>query len=491
MRADLAPRCVAPTSLAVAVSLVLSMSSGAADSSTSIRATSPTSDKGSKDAPYHVAPALLQGRIPVTNCDDGGNGSLRGVLENVATSGDTVDLTELTCGLITLTTGALVIDQNTLTLQGPGAQFLKISGAGTQLDFYHRGIGQLTINDLTIADGLNSQRDSAKGGCIRSNGYLSLNNTVVRDCIARTTSRFGSPDAVGGGAFSERGLEIFGTSILSNVAAHVGRASAPITDGGGIFSYGPITVVHSYLAGNVSTGLGGAVATIAGLQMSYTTIAGNNAHYVGGVSAEGEITIESSAIVDNVAVRVGGLAVGGASMPTTALVHNTTISGNTGDFASGLAIYGGEVEVANCTIAFNASPGSPPGAGIVVNSDVLDLESTIVAENTVNSSVSETQADIDGDGVVVGQDNLIVAPLIDVPSDTIGDDPQLLPLADNGGLTPTHALAMQSPAIDTGNNLLNAAYDQRGVGFARDMGAGADIGAFELFDERIFANGFE
>ena len=81
-----------------------------------------------------------------------------------------------------------------------------------------------------------------------------------------------------------------------------------------------------------------------------------------------------------------------------------------------------------------------------------------------------------------------------LPPDTLVDDPQLLPLADNGGATATHALSETSPALDAGDNGAGLATDQRGAGFARTEGARTDIGAFELQAEppdRVFANGFD
>jgi hypothetical protein len=65
-------------------------------------------------------------------------------------------------------------------------------------------------------------------------------------------------------------------------------------------------------------------------------------------------------------------------------------------------------------------------------------------------------------------------------ADTIKAAPMLLPLADNGGPTRTHALAAGSPAIDAGNNLAGLVTDQRGSPFVRVAGAAPDIGAFEL-----------
>ena len=80
---------------------------------------------------------------------------------------------------------------------------------------------------------------------------------------------------------------------------------------------------------------------------------------------------------------------------------------------------------------------------------------------------------------VEGEDNLVTSANVPLPADTIGADPMLLPLADNGGRTQTHALATGSPAIDSGNNEAGLAYDQRGTGFPRTSGVRTDIGAFE------------
>ena len=58
------------------------------------------------------------------------------------------------------------------------------------------------------------------------------------------------------------------------------------------------------------------------------------------------------------------------------------------------------------------------------------------------------------------------------------NNPGLAPLANNGGLTQTHALLCGSPAIDAGDPNNIVATDQRGI--ARPQGSGVDIGAFEL-----------
>lgn len=74
----------------------------------------------------------------------------------------------------------------------------------------------------------------------------------------------------------------------------------------------------------------------------------------------------------------------------------------------------------------------------------------------------------------------------------MGRRPGLKPLADNGGVTLTHALRSTSPAIEAGNNVTGVPFDQRGSGFARVSGANADIGAVEFdLDDLVFANGFD
>jgi hypothetical protein len=94
----------------------------------------------------------------------------------------------------------------------------------------------------------------------------------------------------------------------------------------------------------------------------------------------------------------------------------------------------------------------------------------------------------DSDHLIVGSANDGIV----LPDDTIlGVDPELAPLANHGGATRTHALMPGSVAIDAGTNRNALLSDQRGAPFARVRGTAADIGAFELDADRIFASGFD
>ena len=82
-------------------------------------------------------------------------------------------------------------------------------------------------------------------------------------------------------------------------------------------------------------------------------------------------------------------------------------------------------------------------------------------------------------GTLTGSHNLIEDGSDGLP-DTITGDPNLGPLADNGGPTLTHALMTDSPAINAGSNALvpaGATTDQRGL--PRFVGV-VDIGAYEV-----------
>jgi hypothetical protein len=94
------------------------------------------------------------------------------------------------------------------------------------------------------------------------------------------------------------------------------------------------------------------------------------------------------------------------------------------------------------------------------------------------------------DGVMGNQVGSAAAPI----------DPRLVFLADNGGPTFTHALMLDSPAVDAGNGAFSPPpdFDQRGNPFVRvfdgnDNGTSTiDIGAFEITAfEMVEPDGFE
>jgi hypothetical protein len=440
----------------------------------------------------------------VTSCDDDGSpGTLRYAVLT-ANDGDTVDLSAMTCSHITLQTGAINVSENNLTIVGAGAAKLTIDANQAGRAFFHGGSGTLTLDDMTISNGLRAA-DSALGGCVYSKGNVSLSGATVSNCTAQ-----GPTAAAGGGVFVAYNLTLINSSLADNVAdAAVGAGAELSAAGGGAFVIQRITLLDSSVSGNLAQAATG-YARGGGLYVSqqfiakYSSISGNTAAvqafspnnssaFGGGVLAgfNNNLTVftMSGCTVDhNRADAAGGLFFSGDNSHTLKIA-NSTISGNIANIGIGGVAAGGKLTLSNSTIAFNTA-GDYGGGGLLAEGYTLDMESSIIADNS--PSGSQFAADLDGGATVSGHSNLvkIAGSMVSLPSDTIRLDPQLDVLQDNGGRTRTHALLSGSPAIDAGNNAANLSTDQRSTNFPRVIGAKADIGAFEFNSDIIFINGF-
>ena len=107
----------------------------------------------------------------VLNTDDSGAGSLRQAIVD-AEDGDIIHFDSSLYGqTITLTNGQLLITK-ALTISGPGANVLAISGNNASRVFYITTT--VTISGVTIKEGLGSP-----GGGIYNKGTLDLINSAV------------------------------------------------------------------------------------------------------------------------------------------------------------------------------------------------------------------------------------------------------------------------------------------------------------------------
>ncbi|MGH8173282.1 MAG: choice-of-anchor Q domain-containing protein [Rhodanobacteraceae bacterium] len=436
------------------------------------------------------------GAIPVTNCNDDGVGSLRDIVDNVAVSGDTIDLTNTGCSVITLTTGDIILDQDDIDLLGPGFSQLSIDGN----DLYsvrHIGSGSIEIADLTIISGRKyldgATNLDASGGCLYSYGSVSLINAEIKYCSASTANA--SYSAKGGAVYGKLGVTVSNSSVV------LGSAGIEPDEGlgGGIYTPSNVILLDSFVS-NSDAALGGGVFAGDGLVSKYSSIRSNSGGYGGGVYAGGNVAIQNSTIAGNSAVTAGGLWLSGVGATTEIALVNSTVSGNEAQkFAGVFTKYA--TRIANSTIAFNveANPADTKyGAGFYTLAD-SEVQSTIIAQNSLNHSTSGLAPDdvaTDTGVVLSGSNNLsrFVIPGSAMPGDTIYADPLLTALANHGGSTSTHALTIGSDAIDAGNNLGSFSNDQRGAGYPRVVGASADIGAVEYdpsVDDTIFQNGFD
>ncbi len=227
---------------------------------------------------------------------------------------------------------------------------------------------------------------------------------------------------------------------------------------------------------------GGAIAAnSADLTLSRMVIRDNQAELNGGAIAmfDGSLTIDSSTISGNSADS--GVAFdngyGGGIYATSSevTITNSTISGNQASQDGGGVYFtsGSAATLRHVTVVGNDA--ADDGGGIYSRSGTLDVIATVVADN---EAPPEDQ-DLFVSGAFDFTFSLIEEPggsgVSSAGGNIVGIDPNLKPLANNGGPTDTHAFK-KSPVKNTVPKSETPKKDQRG---APRKGKG-DIGAYEL-----------
>jgi hypothetical protein len=313
--------------------------------------------------------------IPVTNCNDGGAGSLRDAVENLAVSGDTVDMTGLSCSAITLTSGAIVASQDDLTIVGPGADMygVTIDANYASETFLHVGTGTLRLKYMTVQNGgkYTSGDADAAGGCIYSAGRVDVLDSGVKYC---TVEAQGTGIARGGGVYAKLGF----SSSVATIAGNSARGE--VVFGGGVFTHG-LVATYSWFRNNEAIGSaggsGGAIMAFGDASVVTSTISGNSSNQVGGVYLGGygsteALGISSSTVADNYAYESRSGA--GVRVGSEATISNSTITGN---------------------VARDTRAGEKYGAGINIGPTAsLTLHSTIVSANTLYDGATHLPDDI-------------------------------------------------------------------------------------------------
>ncbi len=200
-----------------------------------------------------------------------------------------------------------------------------------------------------------------------------------------------------------------------------------------------LTITNGYFSG-----LGGGIFSAGKLSMNRCTVAGNTS--AGNPAAS------------------GGLG-GGISIYTNALTLNQcTVANNFAqDSGGGIFAYGGaSLNAYQCTISANSAAGSVFGGGGGINNTAsqVTLSNSIVAGNV---AVENT----DLFGTFTGVNNFT------------NGNPQILPLGNYGGPTPTMLPEPGSPVIDAGSDSATNLFTTDQRGFSRLAGLHVDIGAVE------------
>ena len=208
----------------------------------------------------------------------------------------------------------------------------------------------------------------------------------------------------------------------------------------------------------------------------------------------------------------GGAGMGGAvfNEAGTVSITNSTFYSNAADGASGgssraaedgtagkglgggLFNRNGAITVTNSTFSSNtAADGGRDifNLGDSVGKTTVSTTATATITNTILGQSDQLVEDFTGKTNGTGGINTAFASFSVIGSSSgltggsaffSGIDPQLEPLQDNGGPTPTMALSALSPAIDKGIKAGAPPTDQRGVPRDPDNVGTVDIGAFEV-----------
>jgi hypothetical protein len=388
---------------------------------------------------------------------------------------------------------SIVIDKD-LTIIGSGLAGTGLTAAGGTTVSVVQGV-TVKITDLWITGGYNYE-----GGGVNNLGSLTLKRVFIHGNHATIN---------GGGIWTSGPLNLNDVLIDGNSVEINGPAGGY---GGGLYieaddQPGRITVniMDSTISGNITCNGGGIFNSSQDLNIFRTQIINNEAG-PGGVEC-----VQGSVFNDG-----GGLYISGIYSGVTKIV-NSTISGNIAAHSGGAitAVYGVTLSVTNTTISRNVALTAaaikvkddsflPNTTNVAINSSTitenagiggsivllsgtpsLTLRNTIVANQTMGT-------DCGGGNIISAGHNLESGTSCNFtnPNDIQNSSMALLPLANNGGLTQTHALPLGHPAIDAAAPLfcfadtdvdgvvdIAVSKDQRAV--VRPFG-GCDIGAFEL-----------
>ncbi len=247
----------------------------------------------------------LEGRdvpstLTVTNNLDSGSGSLRAEIA-AAKSKDTIVFAPSLVGqTIALTSGELDLTKS-LTIQGPGAGQLTVSGNGYSRVFDVAQGVNVTLSGMTISNGL--------------------------------------------------GLSLFYSQPLNGY-------------GGGILNEGTLTVSGCTLSANSAQFGGGVYNAAKGtLTLSSCTVSGNHAPYGGGMDNEGKATVSNSTLSSNSTggtdVSLAGTAGGSIYNGGTLTVSGCTVSNNDAGIGGGIYNSGGASALTVLDSVFSSnSPGN-------------------------------------------------------------------------------------------------------------------------------------
>lgn len=341
-------------------------------------------------------------------------------------------------------------------------------------------VGDLDIaGDLTIRFFASGERPVVSAASIdRVFDVISGDVTMLGFVISGGNAT--SASATSGGGVLVRS----GAGSVDLVLMRVSNNTAEL--GGGLYNAGPDTRVSGsvfrsniFRGDSTATPSGSAIRNRGNLEVSYSVIHDNSGVPITALDAPSGTFTPTANAIDSEPQGAGSGSV---------RIANTTLLRNAG---TAINVDGGDLELSSATIAGNS------GLGLGMSDGSVLMHNTMIARNM--------QADCSIAGGVATDTNRYnldsddSCALSGGGSNRVGVDPQLTPLADHGGPTPTSWPAPNSIAIDHGHPLFSAtgcehddqSLADRPVDFDGDGAALCDIGAVELQGDVIFFEPFD
>lgn len=299
-------------------------------------------------------------------------------------------------------TGDLDITE-TVTIEGELGAALVVDADGLDRVFHVLpSAGEVVLSGLTVQGGLVELPTGwARGGGIFNEADLSLReSTLVGN---RVVSLPGSTFISSGG-----GLHNSAVATLVNVELRDNQAEAPTGgQGGGVFNDGNLVMSEVRFEGNQVGNQGGGLKNgeLGTAEIGNSSFVGNRADKGGGLTNDGELTLDNVAFTDNTADTIGGgiwnqfgqldgrmVALSGNHSnsggggfynwePATATLTHSAFTGNSaGDFAG--ALYNeGQITLQQTSLTGNSSAG---GAGAIYQSNAptsMELINVTISDN--------------------------------------------------------------------------------------------------------------
>jgi hypothetical protein len=459
-------------------------------------------------------------------------------LANVSPGADTISFDSAVFGAhTTISVGSTLAVTGALTVSGPAAG-LTLDANNLAFRIFDIDVPESSSNVVSLSNLTLKRGNAPDGSAIRNlDEDLQLHNVTIRDNQGGPAVALVSPTAI---LSANNSSFVFNTNLGLGGALYLNGANATITNstfsgntgskGGAIAQVGDgaLTINNSTIASNTATaGAGGGIYRLSSEPFTFRSsiIALNNGVNGPDIFQAQESTLNVRALIDGrdqLIIRSNTLewhhfdfaAVGrheGRNEPTilTTTSNGVTVMDHYNWIPDWPEPPPAEIRYEAFSSVFtNLNPPAPASAEPVTLEIIQARSSLSIVQqpSAANDFTTLLQFDDNNGGgsdwyegrltfsgftspPIAGDNNLIG--VADVGNFTLAGannltgtanaplNPLLGALTSNGGLTPTLALLSGSPAINSGANPLDLATDQRGIGYQREFGPAADIGAFE------------